>query len=134
MLISAGRWLHLRTLQIHALSMVPCKQLVSPTLPKRETTVSNQSIFYRAGAKYITPNMMHLTSLCIISQEKYGITTHRLTQTQHTHMYIFVLGAGRLTGARSGVSLGKRRRNQTCAGYVHRSLSPYLFISFPLSI
>ena len=42
---------------------LPCEQLVSPTLPERETTASNRLILHRAS------HVMYLTSLCLISQE-----------------------------------------------------------------
>ena len=50
------------------------QQLFSPTLPERETTASNCLIFHRAYAKYVTPHVMHLTLLRLISQE---ITTQQ---------------------------------------------------------
>ena len=51
-------------------------------LPGRETTASNRSIFYRACAKYVTPNVMHWTSLLIISRENMESLHSRLAQTQ----------------------------------------------------
>ena len=48
---------------------LPCEQLVSPTLPERETTASNRLIFHRACAKYVTSHVMYLTSLRLISRE-----------------------------------------------------------------
>ena len=48
---------------------LPCEQLVSPTLPGKETTASNRLIFHGAYAKYVTSHVIHLTSLRLISRE-----------------------------------------------------------------
>ena len=48
---------------------LPCEQLVSPALPERETTVSNRLIYHRACAKYVTPHVMYLTLIRLISRE-----------------------------------------------------------------
>ena len=53
---------------------MPCEQLVSPVLPEKETTASNRLIFHRACAKYVTPHVMYLTLLRLISRE---ITTQQ---------------------------------------------------------
>ena len=39
------------------------------TLPERETTASNRLNFHRACVKCVTPHVMHLTSLPLISRE-----------------------------------------------------------------
>ena len=54
-----------------AINTLPCKQLVSPTLYERETKASNRLIF---NAQYVTPHMMHLTLLPLISRAKIWLT------------------------------------------------------------
>ena len=53
---------------------IPCEQLVSATLPERETTANNCLIVHRACAKYVAPHVMYLTSLRLILRE---ITTQQ---------------------------------------------------------
>ena len=57
-----------------AIDLLPCEQLVSPTLPERKTTASNRLTFHRACAKYVSPHVMYLTSLLLVPRE---ISTHQ---------------------------------------------------------
>ena len=89
-------------------------------------------------SNYITPHVMHLASLRLISREKYGTyyTTGfpkrrryvaKRTRKRQNKFYnsfywfilnLFVLGAGRrLTQRNSGFFFGKSRINQLLAGY-----------------
>ena len=97
-----------RVLEHVDVDLVPCEQLVSPTLPERSTTASNRLIFHRACAKYVTPHVMYLTSLRLISREikspkrrRYVAERTRKRQNKFTNSFygfkfnLFDLGAGR---------------------------------------
>ena len=112
---------------------LPYEQLVSPTLPEREITASNRLIFHRAGAKYITPHVMHSTkwnhySTGLPKRSSYVAERTRKRQNRFTNPFyrfkfnLFLLGVllnggspKETNGPRSGFSLGERTRDQLLA-------------------
>ena len=89
---------------------LPCEQLVSPTLPERETTASNRLIFHRSEVRYIPRDVFDITSSYFAGnlytagspkRSSYVAERTRKRQNKFTNLFyrfkfnLFVLGVGR---------------------------------------